>query len=147
MGLKNFGACVNYLSVEQLKHSFVAILSLDRAPVLNPPRNTEANSKMACVLNRRPSPFSHLQPYFAESWCRYELSSHTRSSTIWATEGVCTASTIVSWFSFRLLACIDLAFQRVPLKSIPSSIDVIYRILPPPFMMLLTVCLFRSSHP
>ena len=128
MGLKNFGACVNYLSVEQLKHSFVAILSLDRAPVLNPPRNTEANSKMACVLNRRPSPFSHLQPYFAESWCRYELSSHTR-------------------FSFRLLACIDLAFQRVPLKSIPSSIDVIYRILPPPFMMLLTVCLFRSSHP
>ena len=130
MGLKNFGPSVNYLSVEQLKHSFVALLNLNRAPVLNPPRILEANSKMACVLNRGPSPFSHLQPYFAESWC-----------------SVFTASTIVSWFSFRLLDCIDQAFQRVPLKSIPSSIDVIYRILPSPFMMLLTVCLFRSSHP
>jgi len=39
MGLKNFGPSVNYLSVEQLKHSFVALLSLNRTtPILNPPR-------------------------------------------------------------------------------------------------------------
>jgi hypothetical protein len=66
MGLKNFGACVNYLSVEQLKHSFVAILSLDRAPVLNPPRNTEGKLKDGLRLEQKTFP---IQP-FTTIFCR-----------------------------------------------------------------------------
>lgn len=56
MGLKKFGPSVNYLSVEQLKDGFVALLNVNRTP----PRILKANLKMA--LSGEPSPFSHILP-------------------------------------------------------------------------------------